>query len=124
MWHPDCAAPAHAYDVHLWDIAYTVRAGHRLRVDVTSSSFPKFEPNANSGRPLGSDTETDLRAALYPRAVVTGTFSARSQTMVRRNAALRPAYSFMLGLIALPGCFAVASHTKVQPPVAGVLRAH
>ncbi|MHB8718491.1 MAG: CocE/NonD family hydrolase, partial [Candidatus Dormibacteria bacterium] len=42
-----------AYDVHLWDIAYTVRAGHRLRVDVTSSSFPKFEPNANSGRPLG-----------------------------------------------------------------------
>jgi SSS family solute:Na+ symporter len=56
-----------------------------------------------------------LALFLYPHAI-TGTFSARSQTTVRRNAAFLPAYSFMLGLIALLGYFAVAAHTK--PPSA------
>lgn len=58
------------FAVHCWDIAYRIDAGHRLRVDVTSSSFPKYEPNANTGNPLGSDTDADLRVA--HQTVLTG----------------------------------------------------
>jgi predicted acyl esterase len=34
-----------------------MRAGHRLHVHVTSSDFPRFDRNANSGAPIGTDTE-------------------------------------------------------------------
>ncbi|MFN2581582.1 MAG: sodium:solute symporter, partial [Candidatus Dormibacteria bacterium] len=46
-------------------------------------------------------------------------FSARSQKAIRRNAAFLPAYSFMLGLIALLGYMAVAAHTKAPGPSGG-----
>jgi uncharacterized protein len=38
-------------------------AGHRLRLQVSSSSFPEWEPNPNTGRPIGLDGDTDLRPA-------------------------------------------------------------
>jgi len=34
------------YPVHCWSVAYRVEAGHRLRVDVCSSSFPRYDVNA------------------------------------------------------------------------------
>lgn len=43
-------------------------AGHRIRLDVTSSSFPRFDRNPNSGRPLGEDgeeTHTPARQRLF-----------------------------------------------------------
>ena len=40
------------------------KAGHRLRVHVTSSSFPRFDRNPNTGRPLGQDRPSDLRSAV------------------------------------------------------------
>ncbi len=50
---------------------------------------------------------------LYPHTA-TAVMSARSANTVRRNAALLPAYSFLLGLIALLGYAALAAgvHTK------------
>ena len=39
-------------------------AGHRIRVDVTSSSFPRFDRNPNTGYPLGQDGPDDLTPAL------------------------------------------------------------
>ena len=35
-----------------------VKAGHRIRLDVASSSFPKFDVNPNTGEPLGRHTHT------------------------------------------------------------------
>lgn len=43
--------------INLWNGCHVLRAGHRLRVDVTSSDFPRFDRNANSGQPIGTDTE-------------------------------------------------------------------
>ena len=40
-----------------------VPAGHRLRLHVSSSSFPEWEPNPNTGQPVGLDTDADLRVA-------------------------------------------------------------
>ncbi len=48
----------------------------------------------------------------YPHAI-TGVFSTRSTEVIRRNAALLPIYSILLGLIALLGYMAVAAGVKV-----------
>ena len=49
-----------------------------------------------------------LALFLYPHAI-TGILSSSSGNVIRRNAALLPAYSFMLGLIALLGYMAIAA---------------
>jgi solute:Na+ symporter, SSS family len=49
-----------------------------------------------------------LALFIYPHAV-TGVFAARRRDVVRRNAALLPAYSLVLGLIALLGYMALAT---------------
>jgi putative CocE/NonD family hydrolase len=33
-------------------------AGHRIRVDVSSSNFPRLERNPNTGEPIGRHTHT------------------------------------------------------------------
>ena len=54
----------YAYTIDMAATSNVFRSGHRLRVDVTSSSFPFIQPNANSGKPIGEDREADLRPAL------------------------------------------------------------
>lgn len=50
-----------------------------------------------------------LALFLYPHAI-TGTLSSNSQRVVKRNVALLPIYSLMLGLLALLGYMAIAAH--------------
>jgi putative CocE/NonD family hydrolase len=45
----------HELTVDLWATANTFRAGHRIRVAVTSSSFPRFDRNLNTGGPVGRE---------------------------------------------------------------------
>ena len=54
-----------------------------------------------------------LALFLYPHSV-TGVLSSNHRNVIRRNAALLPAYSFLLGLIALLGYMAIAA--GVHPP--------
>ncbi len=56
-----------------------------------------------------------LALFLYPHAV-TGVLAARSRNVVKKNMSLLPAYSLMLGFIALLGYMALAAHVK---PVGG-----
>src|SRR6478672_3834377 len=58
-----------------------------------------------------------LALFMYPHSV-TGVLSTRNRGVIRRNAALLPAYSFLLGLLALLGFVAVAAGVKVggNPP--------
>src|ERR1700680_175160 len=58
-----------------------------------------------------------LALFLYPHSV-TGILSASSGRAVRRNAALLPGYSFMLGLLALVGFFAIAAGVGSLPEYA------
>jgi solute:Na+ symporter, SSS family len=55
-----------------------------------------------------------LALFLYPHSI-TGILSANSGHAIRRNAALLPAYSFMLGLLALFGFFAIAAGVSADP---------
>ncbi len=54
---------------------------------------------------------------LYPHTM-TGVFSASSREVIRRNAAYLPAYSFMLGLLALTGFMALAVGVDKLPEFA------
>ncbi|MBW0088700.1 CocE/NonD family hydrolase [Pseudonocardia sp. KRD-184] len=45
-----------AVDVELFPTAYRVRAGHRLRVQVSGGAFPRFARNTGTGEPLGTAT--------------------------------------------------------------------
>jgi putative CocE/NonD family hydrolase len=53
----------YAYEIDLVATAHVFGAGHRVRVAITSSSFPRFDRNTNTGRPLGMDGPADLRPA-------------------------------------------------------------
>ena len=58
-----------------------------------------------------------LALFLYPHSM-TGILSASSGHAIRRNAALLPGYSFMLGLLALVGFFAIAAGVANLPEYA------
>ncbi len=58
-----------------------------------------------------------LALFLYPHSL-TGILSASSGHAIRRNAALLPGYSFMLGLLALVGFFALAAGVASLPEFA------
>ena len=36
-----------------------MKAGHRLRVEISSSNFPRFDRNPNTGAPLGWDARLE-----------------------------------------------------------------
>ena len=55
---------AYAYQINLVATANLFLEGHRIRVDITSSSFPRFDRNTNTGNPLGQDAARDLRPAM------------------------------------------------------------
>jgi solute:Na+ symporter, SSS family len=52
-----------------------------------------------------------LALFMYPHSI-TASLSSRSRNTIRRNAAILPAYSFVLGLLALLGWVAIAAGTK------------
>ena len=56
--HPQLMTPGETarLDVDMRSIGYTLPAGHRLRLDVTSSSFPRLERNLNTGRDNARET--------------------------------------------------------------------
>lgn len=41
------------YDIQLTGTANVFQKGHRIRVDISSSNFPQFDRNPNTGEPLG-----------------------------------------------------------------------
>ena len=42
--------------VSLQPISNLFKAGHRIRLDVASSNFPRFDVNPNTGEPMGKHT--------------------------------------------------------------------
>jgi SSS family solute:Na+ symporter len=85
------------------------------------------ETNPNTGGPVGAFIPGDgqawayatlalgsaLALFMYPHSI-TASLSSGSRNTIRRNAALLPAYSFVLGLLALLGWVAIAAGTEVE----------
>ena len=45
------------YTIDLWATSNLFKKGHRIRVEISSSNFPRFDRNMNTGAPIGSDME-------------------------------------------------------------------
>jgi len=48
------------YDIDLWATSYVVEAGHRIRVEISSSNFDRFSRNLNTGAKFGTTSETAI----------------------------------------------------------------
>lgn len=83
------------------------------------------KPNPVTGKPTGTFIPTALSVwpyatlalgsamalFMYPHSI-TAVLSSRDRNVIRRNASILPAYSFVLGLLALLGFVAIAAGTK------------
>jgi putative CocE/NonD family hydrolase len=64
------------YEIDLWATSNQFNAGHRIRVEVSSSNFPRFDRNPNTGELPGRSTEmvsalqTIHHSAEYPSRIV------------------------------------------------------
>jgi len=64
------------FNIDLWITSNVFLKGHSIRVDVSSSSFPKYDRNPNTGHEFGRDTETAVvsqkvsHSALYPSHIL------------------------------------------------------
>ncbi|NUP98482.1 MAG: CocE/NonD family hydrolase [Armatimonadetes bacterium] len=56
------AVPGQVYELRfeLYPTANRFARGHRLRIDISSSNFPRFDVNPNTGGPLGAERRTRL----------------------------------------------------------------
>ncbi len=56
----DLIEPERVYEVEIeaFPTANVFKAGHRIRIDVTSSNFPRWDVNPNTGEPLGMNRRT------------------------------------------------------------------
>ncbi|HWI57659.1 MAG TPA: CocE/NonD family hydrolase [Bacillota bacterium] len=45
------------FEIDLWVTSNLFQRGHRIRLEVSSSNFPRFDRNPNSGKPFGTDTD-------------------------------------------------------------------
>ena len=45
------------FEIDCWSSSNCFRAGHRIRVEITSSNFPQFDRNPNTGHPFGMDAQ-------------------------------------------------------------------
>jgi putative CocE/NonD family hydrolase len=50
----------YAYTIDCWNTSQLFKAGHRIRIEITSSAFPKFARNHNTGEPLGKETKVRI----------------------------------------------------------------
>ena len=69
----DRAVAGEATEVHidLWPTSTLFKTGHRLRLEVSSSNFPRFDRNPNTGRPIPTE--------IQPIAAVQGVFHGADQ---------------------------------------------
>ena len=51
---------AYGYTIDMWETSNVFKAGHRIRVEVTSSNFPRFDRNPNTGNTPGMDAELEI----------------------------------------------------------------
>jgi solute:Na+ symporter, SSS family len=98
--------------------------GYGAIFDAADKALPTHTPKPGELIPTGADAHvayatlafgSALALFLYPHAV-TAVLSAKSAQTVRRNTALLPAYTFLLGLIALLGYMAIARGIEPSDP--------
>ena len=44
------------YTIDLWATSNVFKKGHRIRLEISSSNFPRFDRNTNTGKAIGTDS--------------------------------------------------------------------
>ncbi|HEV7449961.1 MAG TPA: CocE/NonD family hydrolase [Pseudonocardiaceae bacterium] len=57
---PIVAGKVYQYTITVWPTSNLFLAGHRIRLEISSSDFPQFDPNPNTGSWLGDSTTTEV----------------------------------------------------------------
>jgi putative CocE/NonD family hydrolase len=78
LTHPTPITPGavYRYAIHIWPTSNLFRPGHRVRLEISSSDYPQFAPNPNTGEPFGtsarqvSAVQTILHDPEHPSALV------------------------------------------------------
>lgn len=76
--HPSPIEPGKVYEftIDIWETSWEFQPGSRIRLEISSSNFPRFARNLNTGNPLGRSaemkvaTQTIYHDAKYPSHVV------------------------------------------------------
>jgi hypothetical protein len=50
----------YSYDIDLWNTCQAFKKGHQIRIEITSSAFPKYDRNPNTGEELGKTTRMQI----------------------------------------------------------------
>lgn len=57
------------FEIDLWETCIAFDTGHRIRVAISSSNYPRFDTNPNTGEPFQQETHTvDATNTIYHRA--------------------------------------------------------
>jgi len=48
------------YTIHVWPTSNLFLAGHKIRVEISSSDFPQFAPNPNTGEAFGTSSKWQI----------------------------------------------------------------
>jgi uncharacterized protein len=73
---PITPGEVYEYKIDLWSTSNVFLKGHRIRLEVSSSNFPRFDRNLNTGKDDASDgemvkaTNTVLHDAAHPSALI------------------------------------------------------
>ncbi|MFD1637592.1 CocE/NonD family hydrolase [Evansella tamaricis] len=73
LMEPDTIYP---FEVDCWNTSHVFKKGHRIRIEIASSAFPKYDRNLNTGDVLGQTTEmkvatqTIYHDSEHPSAIV------------------------------------------------------
>jgi putative CocE/NonD family hydrolase len=59
---PTPTTPGRPYElqIQVWPTSYEFRTGDRIRLEISSSDYPQFAPNPNTGAPFGMDAATQI----------------------------------------------------------------
>ncbi|MFX0577337.1 CocE/NonD family hydrolase [Nocardia nepalensis] len=66
----------YAFTIKIWPTSYQFKAGDRIRVAISSSDYPQYAPNPNTGEPFGDSartqpaTQTIYKDAEHPSSLV------------------------------------------------------
>jgi putative CocE/NonD family hydrolase len=57
--NPEMMTPGEIYEfeIDMWNTSNMFKKGHSIRIEISSSNFPRYNRNLNSGNPIATDTE-------------------------------------------------------------------
>ena len=78
LTHPSPIVPGKVYEyrINVWPTSNLFKTGHKIRLEISSSDFPQFDPNPNTGETFGVSSQrktakqTILHDRQHPSAII------------------------------------------------------